>query len=258
MQVMKIAKNLAGRISENSPTILTGAAIAGLVTSVIFAVKATPRAIILIEEENEKRWKETPNDEEPELLTTIDIVKLTWRCYIPTAGMLIATGACIIGANSINQKRYAALATAYTLSETAFREYKQKVVETLGKNKEQKLRDEIAADRIKENPPTPNEVIFSKKGEVLCYESLTKRYFKSDYEHIRRIVNDLNDQLFSEGFVTMNDMFWALGLDMMRPYDGIGWDVTTGIIRPNISTHLTDDNRPCLVLSFEVEPKFIN
>lgn len=256
-KVMKITKNLAKVISKNSPILLTGVAIAGLVTSVIFAVKATPKALELIDEENEKRWKDTSNDEEPKLLTTTNIIKLTWKCYIPTMGMVLTTGACIIGANSINQKRYAALATAYTLSETAFKDYKSKVIETLGKNKEQKLRDDIATDRIKENPPSTNEIIFTGKGEILCYESLTKRYFKSDYEQIRRIINDLNDTLLNDGFVTLNDMFWTLGLSTMKPFDGLGWDVTTGLIRPNISTILTEDKRPCLVLGFEVEPKFI-
>jgi hypothetical protein len=259
MQVMKIAKNLAGVISKNSPTILTGAAVVGLITSVALAIKATPLAIDLIEEEKQKRLEETPNGEEPVLLTTVDVIKLTWRCYIPTVGMLLATGACIIGANSINQKRYSALAAAYAFTETAFGEYKSKVTETLGKNKEQKLRDEIDADRIKENPPSTNEVIFTGKGEILCYEPMTKRYFKSDHETLRRIMNDLNDELFRSGFVSLNDMFWAIGIPTIKHYDGIGWDpTTTGLIRYYISTHLSEDGQPCLVISFEVEPKFIN
>ena len=258
MQVMRVAKNLAGKISKNSPTILTVVAVTGLLSSVILAVKATPKALELLEEENDRRWKEIANYDEPKLLTPIDIVKLAWRCYAPTAGIVLATGACIIGANSINQKRLAALATVYTLSETAFKEYRSKVVETLGKNKEQKLRDEIAEDRAKANPPGPNEIILTGKGDVKCYESLSRKYFRSDYEQIRRSINNLNDQLFRQDFVSMNDMLYELGVSGVKGYDDIGWSpMGTGTIKPQFSTHLSDNGEPCLVLGFEVEPRFM-
>lgn len=246
--ITNAAKSVWEAISKNSPTILTGLSVAGLCTTAIFAGKATPKAIILIEEERKKR-------EEP--LAKADILKLTWKCYIPTACIGAATIACIIGSNSINQRRNAALATVYGLTEAAFREYKEKVVETIGKNKELKVRDEISSDRIKANPPGESEVIFTGKGEVLCYDSLSGRYFRSDIEKIRRSINDINKNFLSDMWVGLNDLYYELGLAGTKLGDEMGWDLDNGLVDVSFSSGLTEEGEPCLVLNYSVTPRFM-
>ena len=90
-------------------------------------------------------------------------MRLTWRYYVPTAIMGGLTIACIIGANSINLRRNAALAGAYSLTEAALKEYQAKVIETIGDKKEQAIRDDIAKDRVKEHPLGEREVIITGK-----------------------------------------------------------------------------------------------
>ena len=102
----------------------------------------------------------------------LDKVKVAWKLYIPTAAMGVVTTACIIGSNSINQSRNAALATVYGLTEVAFREYKEKVVDNIGRNKELKIRDDIAGDRVANNPVGDRTIIITGNGEVLCYDAL--------------------------------------------------------------------------------------
>jgi len=46
-----------------------------------------------------------------------------------------ATIMCVVGSNSINARRVAALASLYSITETALDEYKAKVVETIGETK---------------------------------------------------------------------------------------------------------------------------
>ena len=107
----------------------------------------------------------------------MDIVKLTWKVFIPPILMGATSIACIIGANSINTSRNAALAALYSLSETAFREYKNKVIEEIGRNKELKIRDDITKDQINNNPMRDRTVIITGNGDVLCYDKLSDRYF---------------------------------------------------------------------------------
>jgi len=262
MQVREIAKNLGGIISKNSPTILTGAAVTGLITTVIFAVRATPKALSLIDEElysrkGDEMYGEYGSDIGERIcsLPAKDVVRITWKCYIPTAGVAATTVMCIVGANHISLRRNAALASVYSLTETAFKEYQAKVVETVGKNKELKVRDDIAADHLKENPQSSNEVIFTGKGEVMCYESLSGRYFKSDMESLRKVINDLNDALRNDMYVTLNELYYEIGLPTITLGDEMGWDVENGSIKPAFSTQLTDKGEPCLVLNFEVHPR---
>ena len=141
-------------------------------------------------EDRESELDDAWADVEP--LTKLEVIKIAWRPYVPAAAICLATIGCIIGANHISLRRNAALASLYGITEAAFKEYRTKVVETIGQNKELKVRDEISADRVKKNPVGTNEIIFTGKGEVLCYDSLSGRYFKSDIEQIRRTVNELN------------------------------------------------------------------
>ena len=182
---------------------------------------------------------------------------LTWKIYIPATAVGIATIACIIGANHISLRRNAALASLYGITEAAFKEYQSKVVETIGKSKELKVRDEISGDRIKRNPPGTNEVIFTGKGEVMCYDSLSGRYFKSDIEQIRRAVNTLNRELMSDMFLTLNELYFAIGLAGTKLGDQMGWDIDNGLLEIDFSAQITEEGDPCLVLNYSVEPRFM-
>ena len=244
-----LAKSIGGVLTKNSPTILTGVAVTGVVTTVIFAVKATPKALLLIEEEKKHVQENTQ-------LTIKDVVRIAWRCYIPAAGVGLVTIACIIGANKVNSRRNAALASLYSLTDTAFKEYRTKVAETIGRVKEQRVRDEIDADHINKNPSSSNEVIFTGKGEVMCYDSLTGRYFKGDIEHIRRITNELNRRLMTDMFIDLNELYYEVGLASTKLGSDLGFSLDDGLIEINFSSQLNDVGEPCLVLNYDVVPKF--
>lgn len=239
--IKQIAKNLGGVISKNSPQILTGLGCAGVVTTAILAVKATPRAIQLLEESEE--------------LNGLGKVKLTWKCYIPAGIVGVTSIACIIGANTISTKRNAALAALYSLSEAAFREYQGKVVETIGKTKDRQIRDEVAKDKVLANPVGNHEVIFTGKGDVLCLDALTGRYFKSDIEKIRQSVNELNRDLLSEMWLSLNDLYYALDLPNTVLGDEMGWDIDRGLIELDYSSQLDEYGTPVLVISSKVYPR---
>ena len=105
-KIGQITKNLGGVISKNSPHILTGIGCAGVVSTAVLAVKATPKATIILEKEEEYRERKRLQS-----LTKMEKVKLTWKCYIPAVVMGATTIGCIIGANTVNMRRNAALAS---------------------------------------------------------------------------------------------------------------------------------------------------
>ena len=138
----KVVKNTKASVSKHSPEILTGIGIAGMIGTTVIAVRATPKALKLLEAERELKAE---NGEE---ISKTDIIKTTWKCYIPAAVTGTVSVVCLIGASSVNHKRNAALVTAYTISETAFSEYRDKVIESIGEKKEREIRDEVAKDKI--------------------------------------------------------------------------------------------------------------
>ena len=248
-QISKITKNLGGLISKNSPHILTGIACAGVISTVVLAVKNTPQALAIIEEE--ERYRERKNIQST---TKVEKVKLTWKCYAPATVMGVVTIGCILGANTVHTRRNAALASIYAISESAFREYKSKVVQEIGKTKESKIQDEIAKDHILKNPVHQNNIIFTGNGDVLCYETLSGRYFTSSYETIRQKINDLNFRLRDEMRINLNDLYYELNLDPTKLGNLMEFNIDKGYIEPQYSTQLTEDSRPCLVISVDVYP----
>ena len=154
--ISKVLSSVRTSMAKHSPEILTGIGIAGMITTTVMAVRATPKALILIEERKEEIGAEE--------LEVADVVKTTWLCYIPAAITGTLSIACLIGASSVNAKRNAALATAYTLSESALKDYQGKVVEMFGEKKHETVKDAVAKDKIEKNPLVTREVIITETG----------------------------------------------------------------------------------------------
>lgn len=259
----KIFNTVKNITVQHSPEILTGLGIAGMITTTILAVKATPKALDDISAEKRRiandESKERQDYEEAHrlLLTPVETVKVAWKNYIPAAITGTVSIACLIGGCSVNGKRNAALATAYSLSETALKDYQHKVIEAVGEKKEQTIKDAVAKEKIEKEPVQNKEVIITGKGETLCYDTLSGRYFKSDIEKIRKTVNDLNLRLREENYISLNEFYYEMGLKRIKMGDDLGWNISiNGYIEPNYSSQLADDGTPCLVLDYQVGPVY--
>lgn len=251
-------------ISKHSPEILMGVGIAGMITTTILAVKATPTAMRLIEEEkrrqNRELFGEHDTEDRIEKLKPIDVVKVSWKPYIPAAITGVTSVACLIGASSVHTRRNAALATAYKLSETALSEYKEKVIETIGERKEQTVREKVAKDRVKKYVDGNKEVYITEKGDTLFLDPVTKRQFKSDIELIRKAVNKLNYELTHDimGYISLNEFYDEIGLVRTSIGDDLGWNLENGkgLLEVDFYPEMTEDGKPCLCLDYSVAPKY--
>lgn len=245
----KIIRDVKAIVSKRSPEILTGIGIAGMITTTVLAVKATPKALRLIDEEKVALGEEQ--------LSPIDTIRVAWMPYIPAVVSGTVSVACLIGANSVNVRRNAALATAYKLSEAAFSEYREKVIETIGEKKEKAVKDKVAKEQIEKNPVNKNEIIVTNKGNTLCFDPLSGRYFKSDIDRIKRVENELNKRMLHDitGYVSLNEFYEELGLDYTSIGDDLGWNVDE-LIDIGFSSQLADNGEPSIVLDFHVAPKY--
>ena len=237
-------------VSKHSPEILTGLGIAGMITTTVLAVKATPKALELM-----KGKKEELDYEEDEKLPVIETVKATWKCYVPAAVTGVTSVACLIGASSVNLRRNAALTAAYNLSATALAEYKEKVVETIGEKKERTIRDKVAEERINKNPVNQSAIVVTGKGNTRCFDTITKRRFTSDIEAMNRIVNELNKRMINgDDYISLNEFYYEIGLDSCLVGDELGWNVQDNLIELDFSAQLDTDGVPCLVVDYVYPP----
>lgn len=259
--VMKFIKTVKRGFGKRSPEILLGIGIASAITSTVLAVKATPKAMELLaeaEKENINRQiKEgVPGPEVKNGLPSAQVVKTVWKCYIPAAISGVASIACLLGSHSVNAKRNAALATAYKLSETALNEYREKVVEEIGEDKEKVIRDKVSQKHLDEKPVSKNEVIITGTGKQLCYDGISGRYFESDIQTIRAAVNKINETMVYEMYAALNDFYNEIGLSNTDMGDELGWNLDDGLLEISYGAMVADDGRPCITLDYHIAPRY--
>lgn len=235
-------------VSKHSPEILIGIGIAGWCSTTILAVKSTPKALRLLED---------ARNEKGAPLTTKEKVKTAWKCYIPAAVTGVVSTACLIGSSSVSTRRNAALATAYQISSTALADYKEKVVEVVGEKKSQVVKEKVHQKKVDENPISKAApVVITEKGNTLCYDITSGRYFKSDIDTIKKTINELNRRMvLGEMYISLNDLYTELDLPTIPIGDEIGWAVDT-MIEPDFSSQIAGDGQPCIVLEFLVAPRY--
>lgn len=262
--ITKIFKDLQRLAKKRSPEILTGIGIAGMVSTVILAVKATPKAMELIEEEQTSKEKEThstnikKDDVNKIKLTPIETVKVAWKPYVPAAVTGIISIACLIGANSVHVRRNAALATAYQLSTTALNEYRDKVVETIGTEKEHEIRNKVAEEKISNLDVTPKSNVIESFKDVIFYDIAFGQTFYSDTETIRKAVNDINRNLINYQYASLNDFYDLLNIKRIDIGESLGWNLGRDDFL-EVSTDrlsVTKDGRPCYVLEYHKAPQY--
>lgn len=264
-------------LTKNGPTILTVTGITAMASSTYWAVKATPKALALKEKAEVEKNKKAGTFKNQNLhyydekegtfvdgyqnwvpLTKLEIVQTCWRCYAPAFITGVLGAACLIGANSMNLKKNAALAAAYAFSETNFKEYREKTLEEVGEKKEEKIRNAVAEEKITKNPVNTSTVIETGNGDTLCYDAICGRYFKSNIEKLKNAINELNMILMEDGTVALNDYYELIGL----PEGGLGYDLGWNLnehhetVKLDLSAQLTpDENKtPCMVLGFKYGP----
>ncbi len=253
-------------VSKNLPTILTVAAGAGTVITAILSVKGHLKAEEIICDEiveREQAWL-NEHEEEDEALVPNEVYEisfkerlaLTWFCYWPAVTAASGTLGCIIGANVVNLKRQAALASLLAVSQTNFKEFKEKAKELIGEKKVQTISDKADADYVARNPPRNVETLpIMGQGTTLCLDRLIGRYFWGDQESIRKAVNDFNYSLRHDDMLSLNEFYGLMNLPQVELGDKCGWHMETGMLEVRFSSCLSDQAQmPCLVLNYEVDP----
>lgn len=244
MYIMKkIVSNIIESIGKNSTTILTGAAVTGVIGTVTLGVRATIKACDELDKDARSQ------------MTKKDVFKKVWKYYISTTICGVSTVICIISLHRISNKQLIKLAGTCKVLESAGIEYQKKVEETIGAEQEKKIKEAIIKDKIDNDDMNEKEVIVLD-GNQLVYDTLSGRYFMSDEETILRVVNRCNSMILFGDRVTLNDFYAELELPPIDIGDMLSWDVDNGLIEVILGGTRTRDGRLCLTIQHENQPRF--
>lgn len=235
--------NGAKLFQRNSPEILSAFGVVGIGATAYLTAKASFTAARMIDEEESANGTAETSTERFKERT-----KLVWKLYIPAAISGGVSAFCIVNANHVSGKRIAAAASAYSMTERAFSDYREKVVEQIGKNKEQKIRDEIVQKKIEDTPP--KNVVVLGNGHVLCCELYTGRYFKSDMETLKKAQNEINYKVNNELYVRLDEFYDLIGLEQTSMSTSFGWDSEKGHLELEFCPVFAEGGEPCLAFEY--------
>lgn len=235
-------------INRNGGTILTVIGGVGVVATTIMAVKATPKAVELLEQAKQDKGDE---------LTKLEIVKVAGPVYIPTIITGASTIACIFGANKLNKRQQASLMSAYALLDSSYKDHKRKVTELYGEDANHQVSAEIAKEKYAE------EGISTRPDKILFYDDYSGRYFESTMEDVIKAQYAINRAISERDGASINEWFLELDMPPMEYGDSIGW--SGGMLNDYQwskwldFTHkkvLIDDDLECIIITFSTDPLF--
>ena len=260
--VKNIASKAIFKVKKASPEILIGAGIVSIVAGTVLACKATLKADQVIDDHANKmyaieRAKEdykdsySNKDELQDKVTTytqtaVGFAKLYW----PAAVLMTGGVVCLLSAHGIMKQRNAALAAAYAVVDKAFKSYRGRVVDELGKDKDyhfmydteyQTVTEEvIEEDGKKKKVKKEIQVAKADHGEPSMYARYyEKQELRDDgtytgssqwcqtptynASHLALKYKVLNDQLRARGYLFLNDVYEELGFPRTQAGQVVGW-----------------------------------
>ena len=233
-------------MQRNASTILSCIGGVGVVGTTVLAVKATPKALDLIDQAKEEKGED---------LTKMEVVNAAGLAYIPTAFAALGTIACIFGANVLSKRQQAALMSAYALLDRSYKDYKKKVDDLYGKEVHEHIRNEIAKDKYKE------EDVKVEDGKQLFYDDFSQRYFESTIEDVQNAEYQINRDLSMRDWATINEFYEYLRIEPIDGGDELGWSSGMNFdyywqqwIDFGHRTIKMDDERECIIVSMFSEP----
>lgn len=240
---------------KKGPQIIMGLSILGYGVALYSCGKATLKAADKIKEMK----SEVPEKEQESKTFYRKVAKEVAPMFITTMAFFALSTTGLIASAKITQNRnmaqVAALATAYSASENAFKAYKGKVKEVIGTEKEAIVQQKVDEEIVKTNPPTESNTVYSQ-GEVRCYDVISGRYFWSDSNKIKNAVNIINNRLNNEMYVSLNELYYELGIPSIEMGERLGFNIKDGLLKFNPTARLDEDDKPFLVMRFHIAPRY--
>lgn len=202
-------------LKRSSPTILCCAAAVGVVGTAVASVKATPKAMRLLEEAKAEKGED---------LSKTEIMLVSAPLYIPAAAIGVGTVFCIFGANILNKRQQARMMSAYALLCNYHKEYRNKLIELHGKKADVEIRDAIIRERC------DYHVIDSDipEGKVIFYEEISG---ESIVRYEREVIDaeyHLNRNFSLRGYASLNEFYDFLGIPETEYGETVGWSAADG------------------------------
>ena len=246
--ICKLTNDVARLATKKSPEILAGAGIACFIFGTVSAIKSTPKAVKDLEEKKEELQVEELPIKETAKIVAVDY----WPTLTSTASGIIFVAASVHTSN----KRYLSLGASYEMVKDLAYTYREKVIETIGEKKEQKIRDEIAQDKL-DKDIIPQQVVISNE-KSLFKDGLTGQFFREDVNKVKNVFIEMANRELANNYISEEEVLYALGLNVPESAKGKGWSLVDQgkALTMSLSSCVAHQygDQPCLVINYDLLP----
>lgn len=211
-----------GKLRRSSPAILTCLSVVGVVGTSVMAVRATPKALQLI--------KDKKDELDSDRLKLMEVVQITWKCYMPSILIGIGTITCIIGIGRVNKRNQASLMSAYAMLNESYKQYRKSAKIVYGEDADDKIHAEMAKDAMVSTYDWGYQVynmdMDSESERLLFYDLASKKYFRTTMAAVLNAQYHVNRNLSIKGDCSLNEYLSFLGVEGIDGGDELGWDIT--------------------------------
>lgn len=239
INIKSFARVALGYARENTPLILTGTAVSGVVTTSILSTKAGVRHREILDDEfnGGRNAKKT------------DVFKRTWKVWVPTAVSGVLTIGSVVMIHWTHQKRYAALMGLYALGNQAFQEYRESIDEILDDKTKEEVKQRVVSKAVHRDEDELDGALSDIRELTLCYDMFSGRFFQSDIESIRRAENEFNKGLISHNYGSLNELYSLMGIGGVGAGEDIGWN-SDNLLSIGYNSILTERGVPAMSIDF--------
>lgn len=232
-------------LKKHSSTILTVGGVAGVVGTSVLAVKATPKAMLLLEDAKRAKGED---------LTPVEVVKVAWKPYIPAVVTGFGTIACICGIKYLSAKNQATLMSAYALLEQGYKEYRDKVNDIYGEEADRNVKQEIVKAKY-------NGEEISDPDKMLFFDYYSMNFFESTMDSVLRAESEFLKILEERTYACINEYYDILALPHVEFGYQLGWfDVESNdpynckSLEFNYEITKMDDGTECCIITTNMPP----
>ena len=238
-------------IQKNSPQILLGMGIVGIIGGTVLAGKGTLKMSDIIEDHQDKREQvsqaldlETPEYTQEDANKDLAIIYVqtgvkVLKAFAPAVTLTSLGIACIMGSHNVMNRRNVALMASYKALETGFDSYRERVAEKWGEEEEFNVRHHITKEKVtveEEDPETGKVKKVKKDAKVINgnSKSVYARFFDDGNTNWTSFPNQnfiflkaqqqyMNDLLHARGHLFLNEVYDAIGIDRTAQGQVVGW-----------------------------------
>lgn len=238
-------------LKTHSPAIMFGAGMVGFVATTVLSSRATLKLTDVLEQAEKDRGQADEalalgKDEYTEKDRTQDLRKIKIRAavqvaklYAPSVAVGLGSLALLAGSHVTLTRRNVAVTAAYATLERAYHEYRARVREQIGDEREKDLYyGLVEKDFVRETDDGP----VLEVGKGVGPNGIRSEYaIKFDKENPNwRPSNDMNEmflenvqswatnRLRSRGYLFLNDVHKELGVELTEEGQAVGWFLNNG------------------------------